>query len=106
MNFFEGTISEYSVTDFDSPLQIVLSPNGRFFAVLTNTTLSLWTAGVHQTLVGITIRNKEFLESTGLNKQLVWDCDGTWLGVLVCDYCFSKSQPIISHSTYNNSFFS
>ena len=88
MNALLDNVTAYSVSDFDSPLQISLSPNGRFFAVLTPCTTSIWTALDHPTMVGISIRNKEFYEKTGMNKQLVWDSDGEWLGVLVCSLFF------------------
>ena len=84
MDVLLGTPSVHSMIDDHNPLELSLSPNGRFIAVLTQSTLSLWTAGEYQTMVAISIRNQDFIRQTGRNKSVIWDRDGAWLGVLVC----------------------
>ena len=83
MNFLTGISALHSVTCFDYPVQISMSPNGRFFCVVTESSVSLWTAEAQQTMVGITIRNKEFEEKVGKNKAVAWDRNGEWIAVLV-----------------------
>lgn len=84
MNVLVGNPSVYSVGAADALLQVSTSPNGRFFAVLTASSLSLWNAEVQQTMIGITFRSKEFLDKSGKNHKFAWGKNSDWIAVLVC----------------------
>lgn len=78
-----GTPKVYSLPCNEHSLQIEVSPNSNFFAVLTASSLSIWSSYPSKRLVGIFNRKSNEVQKYGDYVGFTWDNEGLYLAAFV-----------------------